>query len=232
MAVQVKNSAGVAKRLFNVTEYHRLGDVGIFMEDDPVELIEGEIIEKTSQGVAKYLFNVTEYHRLGDAGILSEDDRVELINGEIIEMSPIGSLHASCVKRMARLLYRKLGETVLVGTQDPVELDDGLEPQPDLSILKPHEDEYARAHPRPPDVLLIIEVADSSIEYDRSIKLPLYANAGIPETWIVNLNDETIEQFSAPRNGEYVDRRVAHRGDMLSSSSVPTLTLSVDEILG
>ncbi len=182
--------------------------------------------------VAKRLFNVTEYHRFADAGILSEDDRVELINGEVVEMSPIGSLHASTVRRIAQLLHEKLGRAVLVGAQDPVQLDQYSEPEPDLSILKPRQDFYAQAHPKPADVLLIIEVADTSIEYDRSVKLPLYARAEIPETWLVDLNEQAIEVFSAPRNGQYQTSRQYRRGETIPSISLPSLTLNVDEILG
>ena len=187
---------------------------------------------KSPGGITKHLFDVTEYHRFADAGIFMEDDRVELINGEVVEMSPIGSLHAACVKRLAELLHEKLGKTALIGAQDPIQLDDFSEPEPDLSILKPRKNYYADAHPRPTDVLLLIEVSDTTIEYDRSVKLPLYARTEIPETWVVDLNGETIEQFSAPRDGQYTSYRVVRRAETLTSISLPTLTLSVDEILG
>lgn len=115
------------------------------------------------------------------AGVLSEDDRVELIEGEIIEMNPIGSRHAACVGRLTKLLERQAGDRVIVWVQNPVQVNDYSEPLPDVTLLKPRDDFYAQANPQPADVLLIIEVADSSVDYDHEIKTPLYARAGIPE---------------------------------------------------
>ncbi len=232
MAVRTASPPRVAKRLFNVQEYHRMADAGILLEDDPVELIEGQIIEKTSRGIVKRLFNVREYHRLADAGILSEDDRVELIAGEIVEMSPIGSRHAACVRALQELVQEKLRRTAQVSVQNPIQPDEHSEPQPDVALLKPRKDRYAHAHPKPADVLLIIEVAETTIDYDRTVKLPLYAGAEIPETWIVDLNQQVIEAFSAPRDGRYHASRKFKRGETVSSTSLPSLSLSVDEILG
>jgi Uma2 family endonuclease len=137
---------------------------------------------------AKRLFSVTEYHRFGEAGILSEDDRVELIKGEVVEMSPIGSRHAACVRALQELVQEKLGRTAQVSVQNPIQLDEHSEPQTDVALVTPRKDRYANAHPRPADVLLVIEVADTSIEFDQSVKLPLYARAKIPEAWLVDLN--------------------------------------------
>ncbi len=183
-------------------------------------------------GVAKHLFSVTDYHRFGEAGILSEDDRVELINGEVVEMSPIGSLHAACVDGLVGLLHKAVGTIAQVRAQNPIQVDEHTEPQPDITLLKKRDDRYALAHPKPSDVLLVIEVADTSIEYDRSVKLPLYARAEIPETWLVDLNEQAIEVFSAPRNGQYQTSRQYRRGVTIPSASLPSLSLSVDEILG
>src|SRR5437870_5978990 len=133
--------------------------------------------------IAKRCFNVAEYYRMAEAGILTEEDHVELIDGEIVAMSPVGSRHAACVKRLNRILGRRVGDLVVVGVQDPIGLDDYSEPEPDISLLRPRADFYSEAHPIPSDVLMIIEVADSSDLYDREVKVPLYARAGIPETW-------------------------------------------------
>lgn len=118
----------------------------------------------------KHYFNVHEYHRMAEVGLLSEDSRVELIEGEIIEMSPIGSTHGGTVNRSSKLLHRKLDDIAIISVQNPVHIDDFSEPQPDLALLKPRKDFYSRSHPTPADVLVVIEVADTSVEYDRNVK--------------------------------------------------------------
>jgi Uma2 family endonuclease len=170
---------------------------------------------------------------MGAAGIFSEDDRVELIEGEVIRMSPIGSRHAACVDRIVNaLLGRFAGHGVIVRVRNPIRLDEYSEPQPDVALLHPRDDFYAGEHPTPADVLLLVEVADTSIEYDRVIKVPLYARAGIPEVWLVDLTKETIELYAQPLNGAYQTSRQAARGESLTSSSIPTLTSSAESILG
>jgi Uma2 family endonuclease len=177
-------------------------------------------------------FNVTEYYRMAAAGVFSEDDRVELIEGEIVEMNPIGSRHAACVGRLTKLLERLAGERSIVWVQNPVQVNDSSEPLPDVTLLKPRDDFYAQANPQSSDVLLIIEVADSSVEYDRDIKLPLYAQAGIPEVWLINLPKETIEIYTQPHNDTYQEIRVLKRGEPLVSKSVPNLVIDADNVLG
>src|SRR5262245_57646223 len=135
----------------------------------------------------KRTFTVDEYHRMGAAGIFSEEERVELIEGEIITMSPIGTAHAACVNRLTALLIRKLGSRAIVSIQNPVRLNNRSEPQPDIVILKPRVDFYASATPTPKDVILAIEVSDTTVRYDRSIKVPLYARTKVPEVWIARL---------------------------------------------
>src|SRR5437867_6682360 len=135
-------------------------------------------------------FTVDHYHRLAELGILDEDERVELLDGQIVEMSPIGPRHAGCVKGLVRLLYRKLGDAVFLGVQDPISLGPRSEPQPDIAVLKPRSDAYRDAHPRPGDILLVIEVAETSVESDRDVKLALYAGAGVPEAWLVDLAND------------------------------------------
>lgn len=167
------------------------------------------------------------------AGILSEDDRVELIEGEIITMSPIGSRHAACVKRLNQLLSQGVAQhAFLVSVQDPTRLSERSEPQPDLALLRPHPDFYAQAHPGPQDVLLVIEVAEASADYDRQVKVPLYARAGIVEAWLVDLAGESIEVYRQPSATGYGQVRQVRRGQHLSSPALPDLELAADEILG
>ena len=182
--------------------------------------------------IAKRYFNVAEYYRMGEAGILSEDDRVELIEGEIIEMSPIGSRHSACVNRLNMLLHRQTGQDVIVSVQNPIRLDDYSEPQPDVALIRAREDFYAERHPTASDVLIVIEVADTSVEYDRDVKVPLYARAGIPEIWLVDLPDDSIETYAGLHDGAYSEFRRAKRGESIVSWTIPALTLGVDTILG
>jgi len=180
----------------------------------------------------RYHFNVAEFYRMADAGILTEDDRVELIEGEIIEMSPTGSRHAACVERVNRLLNRLAGEDAIVRVQSPVRLNDFSEPQPDVTLLRPREDFYERAHPAPGDVLLVVEVADTSAAYDRGVKVSLYARSVIPEMWLVDLSREKIEVYAQPAGGSYQQMAEAARGESVTSKTVPGLTLAVADILG
>ncbi len=182
--------------------------------------------------VEKRTFTVAEYERMGEAGILSEDDRVELVEGEIINMSPIGERHAACVDALAELLRELLGRTVNIRVQNPIRLDDYSEPQPDIAILKRREDFYRHAHPRPEDVLLLIEVSDSTLEYDRQIKLPLYARAGVPEVWIINLVEEVIETHSQPSGDTYQTAGRFARGEVVQSSAVEALRVEASFVLG
>lgn len=182
--------------------------------------------------VEKRRFSVHEYHRMAEVGILSEDDRVELIEGEIVKMSPIGSRHAACVGRLNRLLQRLVRLDAIVRVQDPIRLDVYSEPEPDVALVKTRDDFYSREHPGPGDVLLLIEVADTSVERDLEAKLPLYARAGIPEVWLVNLPAETIEVNSRPDSGEYRETVRVKRGETVTSRNIPGLDLGVDDILG
>lgn len=182
--------------------------------------------------IQKRHFNVNEYYRIAEA-IFSEDDRVELIEGEILEMNAIGSRHAACVKRLVDALAdQNVRRVAIVSVQDPIQLDDYSEPQPDVALLRPHPDFYAQAHPLASDVLLVVEVADSSVDYDREVKLPLYARSGIPEVWLVDLPADVIEVYARPVSGKYQVVKRAGRGEHVTSASVPSLALSVDAVLG
>lgn len=178
----------------------------------------------------RYRFSVGDFARMVDSGILGEGDRVELIDGEVRQKSPIGSLHASIVNRLNRILVFKLGERAIVSVQNPVILSDFTEPQPDLLVLKPHSDEYARALPRPEDVLLLIEVADSTLEYDREDKLPRYAEVQIPEVWLVDVNGREITRYNEPEGRSYTQSHVFVAGKELVSIAIDSLRISVDDI--
>jgi len=184
-----------------------------------------------SHQFAKRWFSVDDYYRMVQAGILTADDQVELIEGGVIEMSPIGSRHAACVNRLNSLLSRLVGRKLIVSVQNPIRIDEFSEPQPDVALLRPREDFYAGSHPAASDVLLVIEVADTSVEYDRRKKLPLYARAGIPEVWLADLPEARFEIHTQPRGGEYQSTTIVRRGESIDSRTVAGLSVSVSEIL-
>ena len=179
-----------------------------------------------------YRFTAEEYHRMGEVGILPPDVRVELVGGEIKRMPPIHPPHASIVNRLNAVLAAKLQGQSVVAIQNPIQLDDYNEPQPDVSVLRFRDDYYGNQHPTPVDVLLVIEVADSSLSYDRDEKMPLYGRAGIPEAWLVDVQSGTITVFTEPQASGYGQQRMMSRGDEIVSVSVEGLRLQVDEALG
>ncbi|RMH90903.1 MAG: Uma2 family endonuclease [Calditrichaeota bacterium] len=182
--------------------------------------------------VAHKRFTVEEFYRMGEAGIFTEDDRVELIEGEIIEMSPIGKRHAVCVARLTGLFGQLAEKRFIVWVQNPLPLNAYSEPQPDITLLKFRSDFYAQKDIEPADVLLIIEVSDTTLEYDREVKIPLYARAGIPESWVIDLAHEAVEVYSQPEEGEYRSVRTVKRGETLTPVALPDISLTVDDILG
>ena len=182
--------------------------------------------------VARRALTVAEYHRMGEVGILTERDRVELIEGELIAMSPIGSEHAGTVNALNRLLVQAVGERGVVAVQNPVRLDDLSEPQPDFAVLKPRADDYRRATPRSADVLLIVEVADTSLAYDRDVKRSLYARHGVPEFWIVNLAANEVEVCRAPTGDQYASVSHVGRDGVLEPELLSGVAIAVAAILG
>lgn len=181
---------------------------------------------------ARYLFTTTDYHKLRETGFFSADERVELIDGEIIAISPIGPKHAGCVNKLNRILNRKVGRYAIVAAQNPVWLNEYSEPQPDIALLKLRDDVYTTSHPTPADTLVAIEVADSTLDGDRQIKLPKYAQAGIPEVWLVDLVNERIEVHALPNEGIYQEVRIVLRNQKVVSRTLPNLTLKASDILG
>lgn len=151
----------------------------------------------------RHRLTVADYYRMGEVGILPPDARVELIDGDIIDMTPPGSLHAGTVDQLAAVLRRAVGERGLLRIQSPISLDGYSEPQPDIALLRPRADYYKGSHPRPHEVCLVIEVADASVRYDRDVKVPLYARAGIAEVWLVDLRERRLSRHREPVNAWY-----------------------------
>jgi Uma2 family endonuclease len=178
------------------------------------------------------LFTVDEYHRMGVAGVFGPEDRVELLDGEVIEMSPIGSEHAGCVNALVELFHRRLRRKVIVSVQNPFLLSNYSEPQPDLCLLRPRADFYRRSHPQPGDVLLVIEVASSSLGYDRGRKRPAYAGAGVAELWIVDLAREAVLVHRRPSRRTYRLSTRYGRGASIAPQAFPDCRIPVAEILG
>lgn len=173
-------------------------------------------------------FTVDEYHRMADAGVFRPDERVELIDGEIVEMTPIGRRHANCVNNLTRLLVTRLGDRAIVSPQNSLQISVRSEPQPDLTVLRRREVSYKDEDATASDVLLLIEVADTSIAYDRRVKLRLYAAAGIPEVWIVDAAGEEIEIYRSP--GGFREAQRARQGGTVTPIAFPDLTLAVADI--
>ncbi len=176
-------------------------------------------------------FTVAEYYAMSEAGILTEDDRVELLAGVIVEMAPIGSRHGGCVNLYTRWLSQFVGDRAILQVQGAIHLDDDTELQPDLALLRDRPDFYSSSHAEPSDVLLLIEVADSSVDYDRNEKLPRYARAGVPEVWITVLPERIIEAHTEPSGGRYTHTRIFVSGDTIIPGCFPDVALPVSEIL-
>jgi Uma2 family endonuclease len=181
--------------------------------------------------IKTYHFTTSEFERMVETGVFQEDTRVELIEGEIVEISPIGKRHAACVGRLNEIFSRFALDKAIVWVQNPIQLDDYSEPQPDIALLRRRDDFYEEALPTPADVLLVVEVADTSVEYDRQLKLPIYARARIAEVWIVNLPEEKIETYARPSGDGYEAASQHGRGEEVSSSTLATLTVKVDDVI-
>jgi Uma2 family endonuclease len=187
---------------------------------------------ETMARVPRHRFSVAEYYRMGEVGILGEDDRVELVDGQIVEMPPIGPGHATSVTAVANRLAALVGDRALVRTQQPVRLGDLSEPLPDVALVRPPNDRYADAHPVPDDVLLLIEVAETTAPYDHQVKIPLYARAGVPECWLVDLRRNVVEVHRSPGRDRYAERRELRPGDRVAPAALPEAALDVAQILG
>ncbi len=175
--------------------------------------------------------SVADYHRMGEAGVFVPGERTELIEGAIIDMPPIGSRHAGMVRRLDAVFSRFLRERAIVSVQCPVVLGDLSEPQPDVALLHPREDFYAAGHPGPEDVLLVVEVADTSVDFDRHTKLPLYARHAVPEAWLIDLPGQALEVHRHPEQGAYTRLERLGPGD-LAAVRVPGVSGASIDLTG
>jgi len=179
----------------------------------------------------RHRFTVDEFHRMGEAGILSNGERLELINGEIVEMTPIGSAHAACVRDLDEWLQPTLRGEAVVSAQQPLIVEFDGEPVPDITILRPRPDRYRQSHPTSADALLVIEVADSSVLYDRNVKSRMYARASVPEYWVVDLPRARVAVFQSPEGGEYRELREYGRGESWRSAGLGGREVTADLVL-
>jgi len=180
-----------------------------------------------SEHIVRHRLTVSDYYRMAEVGILKPDARVELIEGEIIDMAPMGSRHAYVVAELTRRMIAAVGLRADVRCQLPIQLDDFSEPEPDIAVVKPRSQHYASAHPSREDVLLLIEVSDSSIAFDRSVKLPLYAKHSIPEVWIVDLSVSQIYAYSDPRDGFYQETKALEISTPQPVLLLPDMTIDL-----
>ena len=178
------------------------------------------------------LFTVDEYVAIYEKGIIPDDERTELIDGEIIEMAPMGMQHEANVDDGTRILVRAVGDRAIVRVQGSLTVDEGNRPQPDLMLLKLRDGGYRDRPAGPTDVLLIIEVSDSTLANDRGAKLTRYAQADIPEVWIENIPDRVIEAYRNPVDGEYTESRTYRPGETISPTAFPDIELSVSQLIG
>jgi Uma2 family endonuclease len=182
--------------------------------------------------ILRWQFTVTDFARMVETGILAEDDRVELIDGEVRVMSPIGPRHVAIVNRLNTLLTRWVADSAIISVQNPIQLTDYTEPQPDIAVLRPRADFYAHALPLPDDVLVVVEVAETSLEYDREEKVPRYAQTRISEVWLIDVERQTVTQYTQPDGTRYRRVQTLKRGQRLVSDIMGGLQLSIDGIFG
>ena len=217
------------RRKFNLDEYFAMGEAGILTKGDGIELLDGELFCKYDG--RRRRFNVDEYYKMAEVGILRPDERVELLAGEIIEMAAIGSRHAYSVTQFTEEFFTQLGKRITVRVQNPVRLAAGNEPEPDIAIVYRKDDGYVSEHPGPEDIALLIEVADSTVGFDRRHKLPLYAMHGIPEVWLGDINARTIEVHDQPMAGGYARMRVYGPDETVSPAAFPEVLISVADVI-
>ena len=243
----------LSRRCFDVDEYHRMKEFGILKPDARVELIEGQVLDKTDCGdggsavrpreskamnavpdnwVPFHRFTVDEYYRMAEVGVLAPDARVELIEGEVIDMAPMGSWHCGTVDWLTEMFCITLREHVNVRIQGAVQLSKLSEPEPDVALLKRREDFYRHAHPGAPETLLIVEVSDSSLRADQMVKIPLFAHFGVPEVWIVDGVHERLHVYRSPRGGDYTDVSSTDKPGVVSLAALPDVTVDLSDLFG
>ncbi len=181
---------------------------------------------------ARKIFTVAEYHKMIDAGVFVGNSDYELIEGEIVKKMTVGDYHISCVNRLTMIFASKLMGKAIVSVQNPVIIGSISEPEPDVTLLKFREDFYASGKATQEDILLLIEVSDSTAKYDRTMKIPLYAEAGIAEVWLVNLPRQTLEIYTEPENGKYKIVKKCEKSQTVSPKLLPAINLKVSDIIG
>ena len=186
----------------------------------------------TESFLKKHLTNVTEWQKMGEANVFPPESHLELINGEIIEMAPIGSRHASYLKRLINLFSGLIKKSAIIAAQDPLQLSNLSEPQPDFMLLRPSVDFYYANHPNANDVLLLVEIAENSVDYDQNSKLRLYALHNIPEYWLLNINDSCLEVYRQPNKDFYAEKTTVQAGDQIKLSQIDNISIDVADILG
>lgn len=179
----------------------------------------------------RHLVSAEEYLRMGETGVFSPEARLELIEGEIVEMAPIGPPHAGCVKALLRLFVQRAGELGIVSVQDPVVISNRSVPQPDVALLKPRRDGYRESHPESTEVLLAVEVSDSTVAFDIGRKVPLYGRCGVPEVWVVDVNEGVIRVYRQPNGLGYGESYTAGPGDRIECQLLPQVWIDVRELL-
>ena len=189
-------------------------------------------LDRNPQPLDRKRFTVSNFQTMIDVGILEEGSPYELLNGEIIEMAAIGRKHAAIVDRMSTFLNRMMIDAIIVRVQNPIELGAFSQPEPDVAILRWKNDFYESGHPEAPDIHLLIEVSDTTLEKDRTVKLPLYATAGIVEVWIVNLQDSHIEVYRSPIAATYSSVQTFVSGQTLTIEALPDVSIAVEKLLG
>lgn len=180
--------------------------------------------------ITRHKFSTKDYHQMIEIGILGEDDHVELIDGEIVKMAAIGSHHAGCTNKSNAFFSHQLTGRALISVQNPIALEDGTEPEPHIALLKLADHFYTKQHPIPADIFFILEIADTSFLYDKEVKLLKYAQAGIPESWLLDLTHEEILACRIPSQEGYKDIHTIKRGQSLSLLAFPEIKASVDDL--
>ena len=181
---------------------------------------------------ARTLFTIDQFYKMGEAGVFRPDQRIELIDGELIEMAPIGAPHVQAVNRLTRMLVVAYGERAVVSVQNPVALRPRSLPQPDLAVLRAQANDRGHGLPKPPDTLLVIEVADTTLDWDRRVKMRLYAKAGVPRAWLVDMGSERLEAYSQPGPEGYANCAIASRGQSLELPGLAGARIEVTDIFG
>ena len=217
------------RRRFTVDEYSAMGRAGILTKGDGIELLNGELFCKYDG--RRRRFTVEEYYAMAEAGILAPDERVELQDGEIVIMPPMGDWHAACTADFTEQLEEAVGRRASKRVQMPLRLNDEYVPEPDVMLLRRREDSYRSGTPRPKDVLLLIEVADSTLESDRQRKLSAYARAGIPEFWLAIRATQNVEVYAEPVDGVYTRAETVGMDGSLTPTAFPDIAIPVSAVM-